>query len=95
VRSAVWKVVALAALEAMEMGRRTLWREWVKRGRPQDEEDAAERAAAVHVASQRAATSFWLSLHDFARGGRRIEGAGWDGVDGVDTLRWFPFFFLQ
>jgi exonuclease III len=81
VRSAVWKVVALAALEAMEMGRRALWREWVRRGRPQDEEDVAERAAAVHVARQRAASCFWLSLHDFAHGGRHIEGSGWDGVD--------------
>ncbi len=77
VRPAVWRVVALAALEAMEMGRRALWRKWVKAGRPEAEE---ERAAVVEAAGQRAAASFWLALHDFARGGRCLDSQGWAAV---------------
>jgi hypothetical protein len=84
---AVWRVVALAALEAMETGRKTLWREWNLAGAPdEDEEPAAARrakAAAVESAGQRAAAAFWLALHDFARGGRSIPSRGWDRV-GVD-----------
>ena len=87
VRPAVWRVVALAALEAMEMGRRSLWRKWVKAGRPLE---AEERAAVVQAAGQRAAASFWLSLHDFARGGRCLDSHGWASV-GPDH----PFLAVQ
>lgn len=77
VRPAVWKVVALAALAAMERGRRALWRLWVQQDRP---EEARERAAAARGASQEASAAFWMALHDFARGGRSLEGSGWDSV---------------
>jgi hypothetical protein len=77
VRIAVWRVVALAALSAMEVGRRALFREWVQRDRP---EEARERTAAARVAAATASAAFWLALHDFAKGGRSLKGDGWDAV---------------
>jgi hypothetical protein len=77
VRIAVWRVVALAALSAMEVGRRALFREWVQRDRP---EEPRERTAAARVAAATASAAFWLALHDFAKGGRSLKGDGWDAV---------------
>jgi hypothetical protein len=72
VRPVVWRVVGLAALEAMEVGRRYLfWR--VGQG-------AVGDAAAVQEAGVRAVSAFWLALHDFVGPGGQCRGKGWEVV---------------
>ena len=72
VRPAVWRMVALAALEAMEHGRRFLW--WSIRGRGVDVDDALQQARL------RAAAEFWAILHDFAAETLVVPERGWASV---------------
>jgi hypothetical protein len=72
VQPAVWRVVCLAALEAMDRGRRHMW--WrIRQG-------GVEAAAALLEARTRASSAFWLALHDFARDGRLVPSRGWKAV---------------
>jgi hypothetical protein len=72
VQTVVWRVVALAALTAMEHGRRCLWHHALQH--------QATQAASVTHASSRAAAHFWLLLHDFARTAQYDANQGWAAV---------------
>jgi hypothetical protein len=72
IQPAVWKVVGLAALEAMDLGRRYMW--WrIKQG-------GVAAAVGLEEAKTRASSAFWLALHDFARDGRLVPSKGWGAV---------------
>ncbi len=66
-----WQVAALAALDAMEYGRRFLW---FLHARP-----GFAAAAGVEQVSRAAATRFWLNLQDFASG-LGEQPPGWPAV---------------
>ncbi len=66
----VWRVVALAALWAMDEGRRCLWSA-VRAG----------QAGAVRLACLHARASFWAVLRDFTRGGRMPAAGVWAGLE--------------
>jgi hypothetical protein len=68
----VWRVVALAALDAMAAGRRYMW--WHSR------QEDADPAASVQIASTRAANLFCLALHDFCRVASVDVRRGWGRV---------------
>ena len=79
---AAWRVVALAALGAMEAGRRFLWWKGNQQG------VAAE--VAVQEACVRAVSSFWMGLHDFVGCDRavscltgRVASSAWDSLGPV------------
>ena len=72
VRPVVWRVVALAALGAMELGRRVMWA-MVKQQELQPHQ-AVERACV------RAGAELWLALHEFVQGGQVPQGRGWEAV---------------
>jgi hypothetical protein len=63
-----WQVAALAALDAMEYGRRFLW---FLRARP-----GFAAAAGVERVSRAAAARFWFNLQDFAAG-QGVQPQGW------------------
>ena len=71
IQRVVWQVVALAALGAMEAGRRYLWR---------CRHEGMEAVAALERARLQAVAAFWLSLHDFCGAGRPAPRRGWEGV---------------
>ena len=66
-----WLVVCLAALDAMETGRRALW---------QASMAGAAGEQAVHRACRRAAATFWCSLQDFAELHSASVPSGWDSA---------------
>lgn len=70
-KAAVWRVVALAALDAMWVGWRSL-RAMHAQG--------LGAAQAVHAASGRAVAAYWLVLHVCARDGRKVPVCGWEQV---------------
>lgn len=72
VRQVVWRVVALAALYAMQQGRRQMW--W------QHHNSGESAGAVVQAACGHAVCVFWLALHDFARGTRPAPSSGWEAV---------------
>jgi hypothetical protein len=72
IRPVVWRVVALAALEAMDSGRRFMW--WHNR-----QQDALP-AGSLQLACSRAAAVFCLSLHDFVRVAAVTTRSGWTEV---------------
>ena len=69
VQSAVWRVVALAALYGMDEGRRRMWRE-VHEG----------RAGVVQRAQVHARACFWEALQAFTRGGTMPAEGVWARV---------------
>jgi hypothetical protein len=71
VQPAPWAVIAMAAVEAMSLGRRRLWALSQQQG----------VADPVATASQDATRRFWILLLDFARGGRRAVARGPDGEE--------------
>jgi len=75
VRPVVWRTVALAALQAMEKGRRYLW--W------HANQEALDPAASIRAARGHAVTAFHLALHDFARLPVPPARLGW-GLVGAD-----------
>jgi hypothetical protein len=73
IRPVVWRVVALAALEAMAYGRRCLW--WHVHQHP-----GSTAESSLQFASNRAVLSFRLALHDFTRVAVPVEKRGWGHV---------------
>jgi hypothetical protein len=71
VQRVVWQVVALAALEAMEAGRRAVWRR---------HHQGVDAAGAVAQARMVAVAAFWLAVSDFGGSQRRVPRRGWEGV---------------
>jgi hypothetical protein len=69
VQLVVWRVVAMAALDAVDVGRRFMW-----------SQHAAAAETAVEAGQRRAVTTFWMALEDFAHRGRRTPPHGWDAV---------------
>jgi hypothetical protein len=67
----VWRVVVLAAIWAMEQGRKRLW---------SLVHTPPRQGSAVQQAISKASTSFWSALHDFARHNRPVPAKGWDEV---------------
>jgi hypothetical protein len=67
----VWRVVVLAAIWAMEQGRKHLW---------SLVHTPPRQGSAVQQAISKASTSFWSALHDFARHNRPVPAKGWDEV---------------
>jgi hypothetical protein len=82
VRPVVWRTVALAALQAMDKGRRYLW--W------HANQEALEPAVSIREARNHAVTAFHLALHDFASLPVPPEHLGW-GLVGPDH----PFLAVQ
>jgi hypothetical protein len=68
----VWQAVALAAMAAMDSGRRTVWA--LTAGRP------GANAAAVAAAGRTAAVHFWRVLQDFAHACRKAPSSAWDSI---------------
>jgi hypothetical protein len=75
----VWRVVVLvaiwavlAAIWAMEQGRKRLW---------SLVHTPSRHGSAVKQAISKASTSFWSALHDVSRRDRPVPAKGWDGVD--------------
>lgn len=62
---AAWRVVALAALGAMDAGRRFLWWKGSRQG--------VAAAVAVQEACVRAVSHFWMALHDFVGCDRAVS----------------------
>jgi hypothetical protein len=91
---AVWQIVALAALTAMDRGRRYMWwlfkcqQQQLERQQQRQRMTAAAVAAAVtaaaaealQAAQTRAAALFWLALEEFCGSSRRPPGTDWDRV---------------
>lgn len=84
----VWRVVCLAAVEAMAFGRRVMWRRRLEEPRLPcgqrlitDFFDRVHGAAPAHeqVAAGHAALRFWELLGDFV--GVGVVPDGWDGVE--------------
>ena len=69
VRPVVWRVVCIAALWAMEQGRRYLW--WAQ---------SEQQAHAMQRAIARACSCFWYALLDFSRDRRVATAPGWAAV---------------
>jgi hypothetical protein len=69
VQQVVWRVVGMAALEAVDVGRRYMW-----------SLSATAAAEAVAAGQRRAVTTFWMALEDFSHRGRRTPPRGWDTV---------------
>jgi hypothetical protein len=67
----VWRVVVLAAIWAMEQGRKRLWSSVLS---------PARQGSAAQQAISKASTSFWSALHDFARHDWPVPAKGWDEV---------------
>jgi hypothetical protein len=67
----VWRIVVLAAIWAMEQGRKRLW---------SLVHTPPRQGSAVQQAISKASTSFWSALHDFARHDRPVPAEGWDEV---------------
>jgi hypothetical protein len=72
---AVWRLVCLAALDAMELGRASLWSAHMEAGRPAVPGPAW--AATVQAAGNRAAARLWATLEDFARDHAREVPESW------------------
>jgi hypothetical protein len=77
----VWRVEVLAAIWAMDQGRKRLWS--LVRTPPR-------QGSAAQQAISKASTSFLSALHDFARHDRPVPAKGWDEV-GPDH----PFLFVR
>jgi hypothetical protein len=71
VQVAVWQVVGLAALEAMDRARRYMW--WRFR------QPGVSPAVALEAGIARARSLLWVGIQDFAAGGRSVP-AGWERV---------------
>jgi hypothetical protein len=67
----VWRVVVLAAIWAMEQGRKRLW---------SLVHTPPRQGSAVLQAISKPSTSFWSALHDFAQHDRPVPAKGWDEV---------------
>jgi hypothetical protein len=67
----VWRVVGLAALNAMEYGRSRLWVQSLQVGDPGERLAEVARAASVF---------FWSELQDFTLDRLGLPGAAWAGV---------------
>ena len=80
VQRVVWQLVCLAALAAMDAGRRALWHSF-KTAQRGDTPAAAlgPDTALVHAAANHAVTSFWLTLTEFAGRGAPPT-TGWQYV---------------
>lgn len=76
VRAGVWAVVAALVVDAMERGRRHLWRIT----RPRDGVQPPDRSVAVERAGELATMDLWDALASFAEGG--VMPRGWAGVVG-------------
>jgi hypothetical protein len=76
VRAGVWAVVAALVVDAMERGRRHLWRIT----RPRDGVPAPDRSVAVERAGALATMDLWDALASFVEGG--VMPRGWAGVVG-------------
>ena len=72
VRPVVWRIVAAAALYAMDRGRASMWHAFRRGGQP--------AAAAQAAGCQRAAAEFWMALESFARDVMPDSARGWDAV---------------
>jgi hypothetical protein len=69
----VWRVVAVAALHAMDRGRAVMWHHHHNSG----DMTAAE---VQQAAGERAAAEFWLALQVFAQGAQPDSQRGWGAV---------------
>jgi hypothetical protein len=67
----VWRVVILAAIWAMEQGRKRLW---------PLVHTPPRQGSAVQQAVPKVSTSFWSAWHDFARHDWPVPAKGWDEV---------------
>ncbi|KAG1669126.1 hypothetical protein FOA52_002637 [Chlamydomonas sp. UWO 241] len=76
VRDGVWAVVAALVVDAMERGRRHLWRIT----RPRDGVMPPDRSMAVERAGALATVDLWDALASFAEGG--VMPRGWAGLVG-------------
>ena len=76
IRPVVWRVVALAALYAMNCGRRYLWY-------LQTDQADMEAAQRLRLAGAKAVADFWLALHDFASAAAPDARRGWGSVGGA------------
>jgi hypothetical protein len=68
----VWDVVAMAALSAMDVGRRAMWFRHF--------DSALAPPLCVQAGCASAVSAFWLSLHNFARTCRFLPLKHWDRV---------------
>lgn len=76
--SAVWGVVCLAALSAIDHGRRRLWAQFCQADKPAVDPQAPPPF--VQQAARGAAAQFWLLLHDFVAVRHDMTQALWGGV---------------
>jgi hypothetical protein len=65
----VWRVVVLAAIWAIEQGRKRMW---------SLVHTPARQGSAVQQAVSKASTFFLVDLHDFTRHDRPVPAKGWD-----------------
>ena len=73
----VWRVVCLAALQAIDYGRRRLWAMWSQAGRPAD---IVQRQPLVQIVVRASLCRFWELLYDFVGARVGLPGDGWASV---------------
>jgi hypothetical protein len=78
VQPMVWQIACLAALSAMDSGRRALWRGYIAAG-GRGVAPLGNGTQQVHTAIDYAVASVWLLLANFAS--RPQIPSGWDAVD--------------
>lgn len=72
-RPVVWRVVAVAALHAMDRGRAVMWHQY-------HNSRQTPAAAVLQAARERAAAEFWLALQVFAQEAQPDSQQGWGAV---------------